>query len=78
MNRKTINKVNGGIAIYYGIGSIVGAIAGIISICVWLFQVFTDSREFEWGTLVALTIITAVLGLIGYAITRVGYEQIEK
>ncbi len=78
MNKKTISRVNGGIAIYYGIGTIVGAISGVIGIGVWLFRVFTDQAIFSWETLIGLTILTAVLGVIGYAIFRVGYEEIEK
>ena len=78
MNNKTINRVNGGIAIYYGIGSIAGAISGLVGIGTWLFKVFTDQTNFSWGTLIGLTVITAVLGVIGYSILRVGYEEIEK
>jgi hypothetical protein len=78
MNKKTINRVNGGIAIYYGIGSIIGAIAGVVGLGVWLFKVFTDQINFSWGTLATITIITAALGVIGYSIVRVGYEEIEE
>ena len=78
MNNRTINKVNGGIAIYYGIGSIIGAIAGVIGIGIWLFKTFTDQADFSWWTLVGLIIITAVLGVIGYSILRVGHEELEK
>ena len=78
MNKKTINRVNGGIAIYYGIGAIIGAIGGVIGIGIWLFKVFTNQINFSWGNLAGLVLITIVLGLIGYSILRVGYEEIEK
>ena len=78
MNKKTINRVNGGIAFYYGISSIIGAAAGLIGIGTWLFKVFTDQTNFSWGTLIGLTLLTAVLGGIGYSILRVGYEEIKK
>ena len=78
MNKKTIRRVNGGIAIYYGISSTLAAIAGVIAIGIWLFKVFTDQTNFSWGTFATLTIITAALGVIGYLILRVGYEEIEK
>lgn len=78
MNKKTISKVNGGIAIYYGISGLLVAIAGLISIGIWLFKVFTGQADFSWGTLTGLTVVVAVVGLIGYSILRVGYEEMEK
>lgn len=78
MNKKTIHKVNGGIAIYYGIGSIIGAFGGLIAIGIWLFNVFTDRTNFSWGSFAGLILITAALGAIGYSILRIGYEEIEK
>ena len=78
MNKKTIRRVNGGIAIYYGIGSIMVAISGVIGIGIWLFKVFTDQTTFSWGMLVGLIVMTAAMGAIGYSILRVGYEEIEK
>jgi hypothetical protein len=78
MNKKTISRVNGGLAIYYGIGSIVVAIGGIVGIGVWLFKVFTDQTNFSWGTLVGLTIVTVTMGAIGYSILRVGFDEMEK
>ena len=78
MSKKLINRVNGGIAIYYGIGSIMGAISGVIGISIWIFKVFNGQTNFSWGTLIALTIITSALGVIGYSIVRVGYEEIER
>jgi hypothetical protein len=78
MNKKTSRRVNGGIAIYYGISSIIGAIGGLIGIGIWLFKVFTNQTDFSWGILLGLIIITGILGAIGYPIFRVGYEEIEK
>lgn len=77
MNRRTANRVSGGIAIFYGISSIVGAIGGITGIGIWLFKVFTDQIVFSWGTLIGLIIITGLLAAMGYSILRVGYEEIE-
>lgn len=78
MNNKTIRKVNGGIAIYYGIGTVVAAIAGLIGTGIWLYNVSSGQTPFSWGILALLTILTVVLGIIGYSILRVGYEEIEK
>lgn len=78
MNRKTINRVNGGIAIYYGILSVMGAVGALVGIGIWLFKVYAGLAEFSWEILTATTVITVILGAIGYSILRVGYEQIEK
>ena len=78
MNKKTINRINGGIAIYYGISAVIGAIIGLISICAWLFKIIINQAEFTWTVFTILILITAVSGMIGYIILRVGYEDIEK
>jgi hypothetical protein len=77
MNKRTFNRVNGGIVVYYGITSIIAAISCAIGIGVWLFKVFTHQKNFSWGTLIGLMVITAILGIIGYSILRVGHEEIE-
>lgn len=78
MNKKTVNKVNGGIAIYYGISCVLGAISGTVGIGMWSFKVLTNQTNFSWGILVGLIIVTGVLGAIGYSILRVSYEDVEK
>ncbi|MBS1558325.1 MAG: hypothetical protein JST69_06310 [Bacteroidetes bacterium] len=72
------SKINGGIAIYYGISGIVLAIAGVISTGIWLFKTATHQTDFSWGTLLGLILAILVMGSVGYAILRVGYEEIEK
>lgn len=78
MNRRIIKKVNGGIAIYYGIGAILGAIVVLIGFGNWLYMVFSDQTDFSWGILIGLATMTVVLGFIGSAILRVGYEELEE
>jgi hypothetical protein len=77
MNKKTIRRVNGGIAIYYGVGSAITALMAAIATIVWLFKVFTDQAIFAWGILVGLIFITVAMAAIAYAILRVGFEQVE-
>jgi hypothetical protein len=74
MNKRTIDKVNGGIAIYYGIMALLGAIGGVIGIGIWIYKVLNKSTGFSWGVLITLIIATIVLGFIGYAILKVGHE----
>lgn len=77
MNRRTIKKVNGGIAIFYGIGAVIAAIFCLIATGSWLYQVFSDQTEFSWGILTGLIVLTVVMGLIAYSILRVGHEELD-
>lgn len=78
MNKKTINRVNGGVAIYYGISCAIVGIAGLIAAGVLLYKMLSNEAEFSWGTLAGVTVISIVVGAIGYSILRVGYEELEK
>ena len=78
MTSQTINKVNGGISIFYGIGFLITAISILIGAGNWLYKVFTQQREFDWATLIGITVIFIIMALFGYSLTRVGFEQIEK
>ena len=78
MNKKAIKRINGGIAIYYGVSCVIGTIGGVVGIGIWLFKVLSGLTEFSWLGLILLTISTALFGFFGYVILRVGYEEIEK
>lgn len=78
MNRKTIKRINGGIAIYYAIGFFIAACGGIVGIGISLFELVVDPVNFQWWLLLMMIVIAAVMGLIGYILLRVGYEQIEE
>lgn len=78
MNKNTANKINGGMAIYYGIASLIAAVSVAIGVIVWLFKVFNDKADFSWGALIGLTALAIVSGSVGYLILRIGYEEIEK
>ena len=78
MKNKTFARVNGSLAIFYGIACIVGAIGGLVGIIIGSYEVITQQADFTWWIFIFLTIITIVLGLMGYILLRVGYEEIEK
>lgn len=78
MSSKNNRRISGGLSVYYGMSSLLAGIGVGIALLVWLYKVFTNEAEFSWGTLGGLIAIAAVLGLIGYAILRVGYEEIEE
>ena len=78
MKQRTINRVNGGIAIYYGIGCAIVAAMSVITLGVWVFQVLTQKADFSWGFLGGLVFMTLLTGGLAFAILRVGYEEIER
>jgi hypothetical protein len=78
MNKKLGHKINGGLAIYYGIGFAVLSITGLILLAGSLIRSIIGGTSFSlWGT-VGFAVFSAVMGLIAYAILRVGYEEMEK
>jgi len=77
MISRTVNRVNGGIAIYYGIACAVAAIMSLVSIGVWIFQVIVGDETWSWGMFAGLSFLTVLMGGLAYAILRTGYEQIE-
>lgn len=78
MSKKITGRVNGGLAIYYGMGVLILAILGFVGVGVWLYKVFTGQRVFSWGALIGMVSAVAIAGAIGYSLMRVGYEEIEK
>ncbi|MEM6525889.1 MAG: hypothetical protein AAF693_18965 [Bacteroidota bacterium] len=73
-----LNKFNGAIALYFGFGSGLSALAGLIGTIVWLFKVFTNQSAFSWGIFFGITLLTTVLGFASYTLFRIGYSEVEK
>jgi accessory gene regulator protein AgrB len=78
MNKKLIHKINGGLAIYYGIGCVIVAIIGLVVIGMMLFKLIVGGNNYSWLGFAVIFVITLVMGLMGYSILRVGYEEIER
>jgi drug/metabolite transporter (DMT)-like permease len=78
MNNKTHKRINGSFAIYYGIGALLLAVGCVVALLVWVYEVVFEAREAEWQTPLLFIVLAAVLGGIGYALYRTGYEEIEE
>jgi hypothetical protein len=74
---KIQRRVNGGLAIYYGIGSMLTAIGSVIALIVRLFKIWSGTAELSWAILILLLVFAAITGFVGYLLLRVGYEEIE-
>jgi len=77
MSHKMIKRVSGGFTIYYGIGSLLGAILGFIGLLVWLYNIVFLNASFSFVELTIIISLIVVSGLIAYILLRVGYEELE-
>ena len=77
MKQKTIKMINGGFAIYVGIGSLITAIGGLVGLAIWLYEVITEESEFKWLGFTLLISITTITGLIAYVLLRVAKEEFD-
>lgn len=75
---KYAKRIRSGAALYYGFSCLMAGVAGILGTGYWLYQVYSDKIEFTWGTLLSLIIIIVVVGLVGYALVRVGQEEAQQ
>ncbi len=78
MKSKAEKRINGGLAIYYGIGGLVTGAGILIYFFTWLYEVFFGDREFSLGACLGLLIVSMIFLAIGYSILRVGYEELEE
>ncbi|NJN42600.1 MAG: hypothetical protein HC811_10595 [Flammeovirgaceae bacterium] len=78
MTRKLGRKINGGFAIYYGMGSALVSIMCVVATVVWIYKGVTGDPQFSWSGLAIFLVVGIVMGLIGFSLLRVGSEEIEK
>lgn len=74
---KLEKRINGGFAIYYGVGSLLASVGSFIGLIVWGFKVLAGTEQFRWVVPVLLIIFIAISGFVSYLLLRVGYEEIE-
>ncbi|TXH30252.1 MAG: hypothetical protein E6Q96_01990 [Cyclobacteriaceae bacterium] len=77
MSKKVQKRVNGGLAIYYGMGTALGVVAGFIGFIVWIIKVVLGKVEFSWGAAIIIPVILIAMGAMAYSLLRVGYEELE-
>lgn len=76
MNKK-IKRVTGGVAIYYGLFMALTTIGVIAMTFFGRYQIIAGEREFSWGELAVMLIITLISGLLAYALLRTGRRWID-
>ncbi len=78
MKTKTINKINGGIALWYGIGALLSAIGSVVGFGIFFYDYLTTDKPFMWWALAFWLALIIATGAIAYVLLRVGYEQMEE
>ncbi len=77
MSKKLQKRVNGGLAIYFGIGSLISAVLLFIVLLVQAYKAIFLGDNYSWD--IFLFVIFAILLSSGltYALLRVGYKEVE-
>ena len=68
-------KVNGTLAIYYGVGGLLTGVGGMGAFIYLMVKDFVQSQHFHWGHLL-LAFFMLLIAVGGYALVRVGREEL--
>lgn len=74
---KAEKRINGGLAIYYGMGSALTSAGAVVALIVWGVKIYLGTESFRWEVPIGLLIFAALAGFVGYLLLRVGYDEIE-
>jgi predicted RND superfamily exporter protein len=77
MSKKLQRRINGGLAIYYGMGAAITTVMGLVGFIVWIVKVVLGKVEFNWAAAILIPLLILGIGLFAYAMLRVGYEELE-
>jgi drug/metabolite transporter (DMT)-like permease len=77
MSKKLQKRVNGGLAIYFGIGSLMSTVLCLVAIVIMAYQNVFQGANNTWGVFLMLIFLMFLSGAIAYALLRVGYDEIE-
>lgn len=77
MSKKIKKRVNGGLAVYAGIGSLITSVLCFIAMLVFIYRAVFMGSYFGWDLFLMMLFLIVVSGGMAYALLRVGYEEIE-
>lgn len=77
MSKKLQKRVNGGLAIYFGIGSLICTVMLSIVLLIMAYKTIFLGDNFTWGIFLFMVIALLASGGMAYALLRIGYEEIE-
>ncbi|HET8859390.1 hypothetical protein [Marivirga sp.] len=77
MSNKLQKRVNGGLAIYFGIGSLITSVMLVVALLVLTYRVIFMQDNSTWGVFIFIILAILASGGFAYALLRIGYEEIE-
>jgi uncharacterized membrane protein YhdT len=77
MSKKLKSRVNGGLAIYFGIGSLISTVLCFIVLILMTYKSVFQTVSYTWGVYLWCAFLIVLFGAMAYALLRIGYEEIE-
>ncbi|WP_296619639.1 hypothetical protein [Marivirga sp.] len=77
MSKRLQKRVNGGLAIYFGIGSLLAAVMFFILLLVNCYKAIFMANTISWDMFLFIILGTLISGGMAYALLRIGYSEIE-
>jgi hypothetical protein len=78
MGRKIGHRINGSLAIWYGISLLIVGLGAVIGLVFWLYEMIAHPARTSPGGVMLPGIIATAAGLSGYAFMRVGLEELDR
>ncbi|ADR22243.1 hypothetical protein MATR_01150 [Marivirga tractuosa] len=77
MSKKLKKRVNGGLAIYAGIGSLITAVMSVVGFLVMIYKAVFLNGNYNWELYFIPIIGLMIAGTMAYILLRIGYEELE-
>lgn len=77
MSKKLQKRVNGGLAIYFGIGSLLSTILCFVALLIMAYKTIFLDVNITWGIFAMFIFLLILFGAMAYALLRIGYDEIE-
>jgi hypothetical protein len=77
MSKKLQKRVNGGLAIYFGIGSLISTVLSLAALLVMGYKTVFQGADNSWEVFLMIVFLMVVSAAMAYVLLRVGYEEIE-
>ena len=78
MNKSIVNLIDGGYAIYVGVGSLFAFIGGLIMCGTVVYNAYANPERFAWWMFALALSITIISGFIAYLLLQVGFRTLEE
>lgn len=77
MSKKLQKRVNGGLAIYFGIGSLIAAVMCVVGFLVMIYNSVFLGNNYNWEMFLIPIIALVISAAMAYVLLRIGYDEIE-